>query len=121
MAKISGHTGAVKIGSTSIAEVTNWTADMKSEISDVSVLGNGYGLTRGTLKSASGSVDFFRDPDNTQQNQIVPGAQLTLILVETTGVQITMPVTIESVSHDQSGPKGTVTRSASWQSNGAWS
>lgn len=121
MATLVGNEGTVKIGANSVGEIRDWKAKFENEIADVSTLGTGYKKTRGTLKSASGSVDCFCDPDNALQNQLaVPGAQVTLVLVMATGKQFTVPVTIESCEVNQGGTSGMVERNFAWQSNGAW-
>lgn len=121
MGLISGNEGSVKIGANSIAEVRNFKYTMSANLADTSTLGSEFGKVRKTQKNASGSVECWADLDNAQQNQLVAGAAISLVLVHTDGKQVTFPAVIETVEVDQGGPTGVCQRTINWKSNGAWS
>lgn len=120
MATIRGREGTVKIGAAAVGEIRDWTLTESVEIADASTLGSVDEKTMGTLKRRTVKIDCFYDPDNATQNMLVPGAQVTVVLVSTDGKQRSGGITVEEVEIAQGGVTGLAGKSITGRGNGAW-
>mgnify|MGYP001163540084 FL=1 len=86
MAIHKGNDGTVRVGSNVIAHITSYTLDEAADTVEKTALGDSSKSFMVTLTSFSGSVDVFFDDDDTAQNALTIGAEVTLdFLPEGTG------------------------------------
>lgn len=92
MSNIAGSQGVIKIGTTAIAEIKDWSIEETDETHDTTSLGKtSRSRTPKNIKSWSGSLNGFYDPSDTDgQSLLVAGAEVTLDFYyqgETTGLE----------------------------------
>lgn len=123
MAVHKGQEGYAKIGSSTIAELKDWTLTESAETIDVTTMGDTARSFTPSLTSASGSMSAFWDEtDSSGQGAMTVGAEVTLNLYpegETTGdTYATCSVIITEVGVSANFD-GMVETSFSFQVNGA--
>jgi hypothetical protein len=81
MATYTGKDGIAKIGSNAVAEVRSFSVEETAETVDDTVMGDQWRTKKATLKSWSGSLECFWDPDDTNgQVALAVGSEVTLSL-----------------------------------------
>jgi len=81
MATHLGNEGIVKVGSSTIAEVSSWSVSTKSETIEDTTMGDAWRTYKPGMKSWEGSVSCFWDETDVQgQEAMTVGSELTLNL-----------------------------------------
>lgn len=124
MATFSGNDGVVKIGANQVAEVMSFTVNQTMEPIDDTVMGDSWRTHLAGLKTWDGSVECrWDDTDTNGQEALTVGASVTLNLMpEGSGVgeyELSGTASVTSVSQTQSYDNTTVTRTFTFQGNGA--
>ena len=124
MANYSGKGGIVKIGTTAVAEVDDWTFDTSVATRNTTSVGQDSVTRAGDgLKDCTGSLSCkFDDTDTNGQQALLEGASVTLKLYpagDATGRQlITVPAIVSSLSIAAGHNSENVTASISFEGNG---
>lgn len=66
MAVITGKTGIIKVGGTTIAQTTQWSFSRSTETKDIQFHGDSDETSIGTVTSTTINVEGAYDPDDTQ-------------------------------------------------------
>lgn len=125
MATFRGRDGVVEVGDDAVLKLQSWSYTESVGLLDTDAMGDTWMSRVGDLKDASGDIVFFED--DTASNgaaSLTVGSEVTLKLYsqgDATGKTYrTGPAIINEISAPVS--KGdTVTVTASWSANGAWS
>jgi len=124
MATFSGNDGVVKVGANAVAEVMSFTVNQTMEPIDDTVMGDSWRSHLAGLKTWDGTIECrWDDTDTTGQEALTVGASVTLALLpEGSGAgeyELEGTASITSVSQTQSYDNTTVTRTFTFQGNGA--
>ena len=124
MATHHGKNGVIKIGTNTVAEVTQFTYTRTADVAEDSAMGDTDKSYLGGLIDGSGSITCWYDPSDTNgQDALVPGSAVTLLLYPEDGAgtgetEWSVPAVITewtlNVERD-----GVNTLGFSFQSNGA--
>lgn len=122
---LSGKDGAVLVGATALAEITQWSATKSSDIDNyASSSSAGYQVNVEGTKRMSGSITMKLNTSTPQigiSPVIVEGTSYTLNLkIDATRIYV-VPARLSDISLDvvvDGGPAVVLT--ANFQSNGAW-
>lgn len=123
MANILGNAGTVKIGTNTVAEVTEFSISQTAGTADDTVIGDAWKTHKSGTKEWSGSVScYWDDSDTTGQGAMTVGASVELHLIPegagTGSKDFTGTATITSI--EQSVVQDSiVTASFSYAGNGA--
>lgn len=123
MGTFDGNNGVVKVGSNTVAEVTDFSITETAQTKDDTAMGDTWKTMKPSFKSFSGSVTcHWDDTDATGQEALTVGAEVTLNLYPegaTTGDdEMSGSVIITSVGVTNS-KDGLVTRTFNFEGNGA--
>jgi hypothetical protein len=123
MATVDGNDGVVKVGSNTVAEVTDFSITETVQTKDDTAMGDPWMTKKPGFKSWSGSLTcHWDDTDTTGQGAMTAGSEVTLNLYpegDTTGdYQLTGSAIITSVGVTNN-KDGIVSRSFSFEGNGA--
>ena len=81
MAKVTGNSGAVKIGAAVVAEITKFDVTITPVIIQDVAIGDTWAAANAGSKSWSGSIECFFDITDTDgQNVLLPGNTVALLL-----------------------------------------
>lgn len=126
MGTFRGRDGVVEVGNDAVLKLQSWEYTETVGTTDTDSMGDSWMTRKADLNDASGSITFYDDDTASGNGQtgITLGAEVTLKLYgqgNAAGRSYrTGPAIITEISHPVS--KGeTVTVSASWVANGAWS
>lgn len=126
MATFRGRDGVVEVGSDAVLKLQSWEYTETVSTLDQDSMGDTWMNRASDLKDANGSIVFFEDDESSANGQsaLTLGAEVTLKLYsqgDSSGKTYrTGPAIITEISAPVS--KGeTVTVTASWVANGAWS
>lgn len=122
MATFSGNNGVVRIASDSIKEVMSFTVNQNMEPIDDTVMGDSWRTHLAGLKTWDGTVECrWDDTDTAGQGALSIGASVTLDLYPEgiSGYKLSGLVSVTSISQTQSYDNTTVTRTFTFQGNGA--
>ena len=124
MATFSGNDGVVKVGANAVAEVMSFTVNQNMEPIDDTVMGDTWRTHLAGLQTWDGTVEVrWDDTDSNGQEALTVGASVTLALLpegSTAGdYQLSGTASITSISQTQSYDNTTVTRTFTFQGNGA--
>ncbi len=98
MTTYTGDEGLVKTGTNPIAEVTQFSLNGAVTLHDKTAMGtNGKQYQPGKIQDWSGSLTYRHDPDDTGQQEITLGAELTLELYPTGEVDGAEMITVAAV------------------------
>ena len=102
MSTLRGNDGVLKIGASSVAELTAWSLDQELELIDDTAMGDPAKTYKGGLTDGSGSLTFHYDPDDASQQQLIVGATIALLLYPenalTGDLELSFSAVITSVS-----------------------
>lgn len=122
MAVPSGKQGTVKIGTADLVEVTKWTFDAKSAVSQwASNSSSGYKKSVDGVRSASGTIEVKVDTAGTMD--LVAGSSATLLLhVDATGSNYySVPAVVSASALECDINDGEVVSATySYEANGEW-
>ena len=123
MSVLTGNTGTVEAGSSTVLEITKWSFTTKSELTVwASNTSNGHKKRKGGTKDGTGSIEGKYDDSQPVEDILEEGSEVTLTLVRDTGNEITVPAVIEQLEFEVDVDSGAVQSwTASFGSNGAWS
>lgn len=78
MANHTGSEGIVKVGSTAIGEIRSYSISETSDTIETTTMGDTARTYLPSLKSFSGSMDVYWDEENSGQNSLTVGSQVTI-------------------------------------------
>ena len=123
MATFSGNDGIVKIGTAAVGEVMSFTVNQTMEPIDDTSMGDSWRSHLAGLKTWDGTVEVRWDDTDTTQESLTVGASVTLNLLpegDTAGdYELSGTASVTSISQTQSYDNTTVTRTFTFQGNGA--
>jgi len=124
MATFSGNDGIVKVGSNAVAEVRSFTVNSSMEPIDDTAMGDDWRTHLAGLKTWDGTIEcHWDDTDSTGQEAMTIGASVTLNLLPegdgSSDYELTGTASITGISQTQSFDNVTVSRSFTFQGNGA--
>lgn len=124
MATFSGNDGVVKVGANAVAEVMSFTVNQNMEPIDNTVMGYSWRTHLAGLKTWDGTIECrWDDTDTNGQEALTVGASVTLDLLPEGSAngeyELTGTASITSISQTQSYDNTTVTRTFTFQGNGA--
>ena len=119
---ISGKSGDVKIGATSICEIRKWSFNPKSNNpAYASNKTSGYKRRVPGVKDGSGSLEGAWDPASPAISVIEVGTEVTLLLYITATQNYSVPSVIDSFKLDVDVDEGEIVSwTADFSTNGAW-
>lgn len=122
MATISGKDGKVKIGSTTLADITHWTLRTTALLSAYgSSATAGFRRRVAGIKDGSGTLDGKLDPADPISDDFDEGASVTLLLYLDATRFYTVPAIIESFRLEVDIDRGEVLGwHAEFSTQGAW-
>jgi hypothetical protein len=80
MAVSKGYEGSVKVGSATVANVTEWSFSEAAEVIDITALGNSSRVKTTGLKSGSGSLTCQLDDTDSSGQGAMDAGNSTLVL-----------------------------------------
>jgi hypothetical protein len=122
MATISGKDGKVLIGSTPLAEITDWTFHTTSvNHAYASSSTGGYRQRVPGVKDAAGNIGFKLDPTNPITDDFDEGSAVTLLLYLDATHFYTVPAVIDTIQLAVDISSGDVLGgTAMFSASGAW-
>lgn len=122
MATISGKNGKVLIGTTALAEITDWTFHTTSvNHAYASSSTGGYRQRVAGVKDGSGSIGFKLDPADPITDDFDEGSSVTLLLYIDATHFYSVPAVVDSIQLAVDISSGDVLGgTAVFSANGAW-
>lgn len=122
MATISGKDGKVKIGSTTLADITQWTLRTRANLAAyASSATAGYRRRVAGIKDGAGTLAGKLDPADPISDDFDEGAAVTLLLHIDATRYYTVPALIESLELEVDIDRGEVVGwRAEFSTSGAW-
>lgn len=99
MAVLKGYAGNIKVGTNTIGEISEWSLDVNADIVDISAFGDGWKKKTATQKDWSGSCNGRLDPNDTGQNALTIGSDVTLELYVNGSNYYSGNAVVESISY----------------------
>lgn len=78
MAVYKGYSGNIKVGTSTVGEMSEWTLDVSADISDTSAFGDEWKKKTALQKDWTGSCTGRLDPADTGQVALAIGAEVNL-------------------------------------------
>jgi len=78
MAVYKGYSGNIKVGTSTIGEMSEWTLDVSADIVDTSAFGDEWKKKTSTQKDWTGSCTGRLDPGDAGQTALAIGSEVTL-------------------------------------------
>jgi len=98
MAVLKGYSGNIKVGTTTIGEMGDWSLDVNIDIADTSAFGDEWKKKTGTQKDWSGSCVGRLDPNDAGQSQLTIGADVAMRFYEDNSHYYSGNAIVESIS-----------------------
>lgn len=98
MAVLKGYSGNIKVGTTTIGEMGDWSLDVNTDIVDSSAFGDEWKKKTATQKDWSGSCNGRLDPNDAGQTALTIGADVTMRFYEDSGHYYSGAGIVESIS-----------------------